>query len=197
MPRPATTSSPLQECDPAEAHKYGIVGRGEDTHPVSRSPAWWRSRRRTAPPTSTSMAATSCSRRSSGSARARRRGAGNEIQLTDAMLKLEHRQPFYGYHYRAAPSTAARRRASSRPMSPSRCGVRTCTRRSSGVIRRLLDEMQPPGAARLCRKSLPSAATPQRSKQRFATASLQKCRHTADFNVVHVCSSQDEDAVAV
>lgn len=22
----------VQECDPAEAHKYGIVGRGEDTH---------------------------------------------------------------------------------------------------------------------------------------------------------------------
>jgi UTP--glucose-1-phosphate uridylyltransferase len=27
------------------------------------------------------------------------RGAGNEIQLTDAMLKLERGQPFYGYHY--------------------------------------------------------------------------------------------------
>jgi UTP--glucose-1-phosphate uridylyltransferase len=27
------------------------------------------------------------------------RGAGNEIQLTDAMLKLGGRQPFYGYHY--------------------------------------------------------------------------------------------------
>ena len=28
------------------------------------------------------------------------RGAGNEIQLTDAMLKLEKQQPFFGYHYR-------------------------------------------------------------------------------------------------
>src|SRR5690606_5771110 len=28
------------------------------------------------------------------------RGAGNEIQLTDAMLKLEKEQPFYGYHFR-------------------------------------------------------------------------------------------------
>ena len=28
------------------------------------------------------------------------RGAGNEIQLTDAMLKLEKQQDFYGYHYR-------------------------------------------------------------------------------------------------
>ena len=28
------------------------------------------------------------------------RGAGNEIQLTDAMLKLASRQPFYGYHFR-------------------------------------------------------------------------------------------------
>jgi UTP--glucose-1-phosphate uridylyltransferase len=28
------------------------------------------------------------------------RGAGNEIQLTDGMLKLEKSQGFYGYHYR-------------------------------------------------------------------------------------------------
>ena len=28
------------------------------------------------------------------------RGAGNEIQLTDGMLKLEKDQDFYGYHYR-------------------------------------------------------------------------------------------------
>ena len=27
------------------------------------------------------------------------RGAGNEIQLTDGMLKLEKEQGFYGYHY--------------------------------------------------------------------------------------------------
>ena len=31
--------------------------------------------------------------------RAQERGAGNEIQLTDAMLKLEKQQKFYGYHY--------------------------------------------------------------------------------------------------
>ena len=28
------------------------------------------------------------------------RGAGNEIQLTDAMLKLKAKQPFYGYHFK-------------------------------------------------------------------------------------------------
>jgi UTP--glucose-1-phosphate uridylyltransferase len=27
------------------------------------------------------------------------RGAGNEIQLTDAMLRLARDQPFYGYRY--------------------------------------------------------------------------------------------------
>ena len=27
------------------------------------------------------------------------RGAGNEIQLTDGMLKLKDKQSFYGYHY--------------------------------------------------------------------------------------------------
>lgn len=30
------------------------------------------------------------------------RGAGNEIQLTDGMLKLEKQQPFFGYHYRGS-----------------------------------------------------------------------------------------------
>ena len=49
--------------------------------------------------TSTSTAATSCSRRSSRSCENQERGAGNEIQLTDAMLKLEKQQAFYGYHY--------------------------------------------------------------------------------------------------
>ena len=63
----------------------------------SASPAWSRSRRpRTRRQTSTSTAATSCSRRSSTSCRSQERGAGNEIQLTDAMLKLAETQPFFG-----------------------------------------------------------------------------------------------------
>ena len=80
----------VSECDPAETAKYGIVGVGEPVGSAatpSASPAWSRSRsRRTRRPTSTSTAATSCSRRSSTSWPRQQRGAGNEIQLTDAML---------------------------------------------------------------------------------------------------------------
>ena len=91
----------VQECDPAETHKYGIVGRGEDvgtgfeiTEMVEKP------QKGTAPsnlyingryilqPEIFSILAT------------QERGAGNEIQLTDAMLKLGAKQPMYGYHYR-------------------------------------------------------------------------------------------------
>ena len=54
------------------------------------------------------------------------RGAGNEIQLTDAMLKLRRSRRSTAITIAAAPSTAARRKVSSRPTSPSRCGGRTC-----------------------------------------------------------------------
>jgi hypothetical protein len=48
------------------------------------------------------------------------RGAGNEIQLTDGMLKLLKEQDFTGYHYKGATYDTAPRMASSWPMSPSR-----------------------------------------------------------------------------
>ena len=65
----------------------------------SRSPAWWKSRRAIARrPISFSPAATSCSRRSS-SPREQERGAGGEIQLTDAMIQLAKTQPFYGLQF--------------------------------------------------------------------------------------------------
>ncbi len=91
----------VQECDPAEAHKYGIVGKGstvgngfEITQMIEK-PA-----QGTAPsnlyingryilqPEIFSILAD------------QERGTGNEIQLTDGMLKLQKRQPFYGYHFR-------------------------------------------------------------------------------------------------
>jgi len=91
----------VQECDPADAHKYGIVGRGADAGQgfeitsMVEKPA-----RGTAPsnlfingryilqPEIFSILAT------------QERGAGNEIQLTDAMLTLAKAQSFFGHHYR-------------------------------------------------------------------------------------------------
>jgi UTP--glucose-1-phosphate uridylyltransferase len=91
----------VQECDPAEAHKYGIVGRGEDAHsgfeitgmvekpkPGTAPSNLYINGRYILQPEIFDILAS------------QERGAGNEIQLTDAMLKLGDSQAFYGYHYR-------------------------------------------------------------------------------------------------
>ena len=53
------------------------------------------------------------------------RGTGNEIQLTDAMLKLMNDQPFYGSHFKGGRLIAARRKDLSKPIWRSRFGGRT------------------------------------------------------------------------
>lgn len=91
----------VQECDPAEAHKYGIVGQGVPVHsgfeitgmvekpPVGMAPSnLYINGRYILQPEIFDIL------------QGQERGAGNEIQLTDAMLKLRAKQPFYGYHYR-------------------------------------------------------------------------------------------------
>jgi UTP--glucose-1-phosphate uridylyltransferase len=91
----------VQECDPAEAHKYGIVGKGRDVHTgFEISQMVEKPKPGTAPsnlfingryilqPEIFSILAT------------QERGAGNEIQLTDAMLTLAKAQTFHGFHYR-------------------------------------------------------------------------------------------------
>ena len=68
--------------DPPVRHR---LRRARNSAGPSRSPAWSRNRRRAPPPrTTSSPAATSCSPRSSKSSRPRSKGAGGEIQLTDA-----------------------------------------------------------------------------------------------------------------
>ncbi|TIU43503.1 MAG: UTP--glucose-1-phosphate uridylyltransferase, partial [Mesorhizobium sp.] len=71
------------------------------------------------------------------------RGAGNEIQLTDAMLKLEKKQPFYGYHYKGRTFDCGS------PEGFVEANVAFALWRSdmnasmAGVIRTLLDEVRP------------------------------------------------------
>lgn len=90
----------VQECDPKDAHKYGIVGKGADagtgfevTEMVEKPPQgtapsnFYLNGRYILQPDIFDILA------------AQERGAGNEIQLTDAMVKLQKAQPFYGYHY--------------------------------------------------------------------------------------------------
>jgi UTP--glucose-1-phosphate uridylyltransferase len=90
----------VQECDPSETHKYGIVGRGKDVHTgfeiagmVEKPQAG------TAPSNLYINGRYILQPEIFRVLEGQERGAGNEIQLTDAMLKLEKQQPFFGYHY--------------------------------------------------------------------------------------------------
>ncbi len=90
----------VQECDPDEAHKYGIVGRGKDagagfeiTEMVEKpekgtAPSnFFLNGRYILQPEIFSILAD------------QEKGTGNEIQLTDGMLKLNDRQDFYAYPF--------------------------------------------------------------------------------------------------
>jgi UTP--glucose-1-phosphate uridylyltransferase len=91
----------VQQCDPADAHKYGIVGDGKPIHsgfeitdmvekpkPGTAPSNYYINGRYILQPDIFSILEN------------QERGAGNEIQLTDAMLKLRGSQAFYGYHFR-------------------------------------------------------------------------------------------------
>jgi UTP--glucose-1-phosphate uridylyltransferase len=91
----------VEECDPSETHKYGIVGRGKDVHTgfeitqmVEKPPAG------TAPSNLIINGRYILQPEIFKILASHERGAGNEIQLTDAMLKLQSTEPYYGYHYR-------------------------------------------------------------------------------------------------
>ncbi len=91
----------VQECDPAEAHKYGIVGRGNDVHDgFAITGMVEKPKAGTAPSNLYINGRYILQPEIFGILEGQERGAGNEIQLTDAMLKLEKQQPFYGSHYK-------------------------------------------------------------------------------------------------
>jgi UTP--glucose-1-phosphate uridylyltransferase len=90
----------VQECDPAESHKYGIVGRGKDVHNgFEITEMVEKPKQGTAPSNLYINGRYILQPEIFRILESQERGAGNEIQLTDAMLKLEKEQPFYGYHY--------------------------------------------------------------------------------------------------
>lgn len=91
----------VQECDPEETHKYGVVGRGKEAYSgfeitgmVEKPP------RGTAPSNLYINGRYILQPDIFPLLEAQERGAGGEIQLTDAMLKMMAKQPFYGFHYR-------------------------------------------------------------------------------------------------
>ncbi len=90
----------VEQCEPEETNKYGIVGRAEDVgtgfridgmvekpKPADAPSNFFISGRYILQPEIFEILAT------------QEKGAGNEIQLTDAMLKLTKAQDFYGYHF--------------------------------------------------------------------------------------------------
>jgi UTP--glucose-1-phosphate uridylyltransferase len=90
----------VEECHPDEAHKYGIVGKGQDvqdgfriTGMVEKPKAgmapsnYFINGRYILQPEIFSILET------------QERGAGDEIQLTDAMLKLAEHHDFFGYRF--------------------------------------------------------------------------------------------------
>ncbi|MEF2552748.1 UTP--glucose-1-phosphate uridylyltransferase GalU [Aurantimonas sp. A2-1-M11] len=90
----------VEECDPQETDKYGIVGRGQDVgtgfrlegmvekpKPADAPSNYYISGRYILQPQIFDILET------------QEKGAGNEIQLTDGMLKLADQQDFYAYPF--------------------------------------------------------------------------------------------------
>jgi UTP--glucose-1-phosphate uridylyltransferase len=131
----------VEECDPADTDRYGIVGVGDDAPggafritsmvekpapEVAPSNLYINGRYILQPAIFAHLAK-------------QQRGAGNEIQLTDAMIALADSEPFYGCRFGAARSTAARSSASLPPTSPSGSSATTSAKRSKAEMRALLD----------------------------------------------------------
>jgi UTP--glucose-1-phosphate uridylyltransferase len=91
----------VQECDPAEAHKYGIVGKGAAAHSGFEITGMVeKPKRGTAPSNHYINGRYILQPEIFGILENQERGTGNEIQLTDAMLRLHESQAFYGYDFR-------------------------------------------------------------------------------------------------
>ena len=90
----------VQQCDPEEAHKYGIVGRGADVADgfeitgMVEKPA-----KGTAPSNLYINGRYILQPEIFDILKDQKPGAGGEIQLTDAMLTLSESQPFHGYEF--------------------------------------------------------------------------------------------------
>ncbi|MCG7504748.1 UTP--glucose-1-phosphate uridylyltransferase GalU [Mesorhizobium retamae] len=131
----------VQECDPAEAHKYGIVGRGEDTHTGFRiTEMVEKPKKGTAPSNFYINGRYILQPEIFQILENQERGAGNEIQLTDGMLKLMNNQSFYGYHYRGRTFDCGSPEGFVEANVAFALWREGTARSMAGVIRTLLDE---------------------------------------------------------
>lgn len=90
----------VEACDPAETHRYGIVGQGADAHTGFEITEMVEKPAPGTAPSNLFINGRYILQPEIFEHLARHeRGAGNEIQLTDAMLTLSKSQSFFGYHY--------------------------------------------------------------------------------------------------
>jgi len=90
----------VAECDPALAHKYGIVGKGEDLEGGFRITQMVEKPAKGTAPSNYYINGRYILQPEIFDILSRQeRGAGNEIQVTDAMLKLADKQPFSAYPF--------------------------------------------------------------------------------------------------
>ena len=91
----------VEECDPSQAHKYGIVGVGDTIGSGFRITEMVEKPARGTAPSNFFINGRYILQPEIFSILERQeRGAGNEIQLTDGMLKLAQTQDFAGYHFK-------------------------------------------------------------------------------------------------
>ena len=114
----------VEACDPADTAKYGIVGVGENVGSGFRITGMIEKPDPSNAPSNLYINGRYILHPEIFAHLARHdRGAGNEIQLTDAMIRLLAEQPFYGRRYTGGPMIAVPSSAFSQPISPSRSTV--------------------------------------------------------------------------
>lgn len=90
----------VEECDPALAHKYGIVGVGKELHGGFRIDGMVEKPKKGTAPSNYFINGRYILQPEIFAILANQeRGAGDEIQLTDGMLKLAESQPFAAYRF--------------------------------------------------------------------------------------------------
>lgn len=88
----------VQECDPGEAHKYGIVGKGKQiANGFEITKMVEKPKKGTAPSNLYINGRYILQPEIFNILSDQERGSGNEIQLTDAMMRLLNEQDFFGF----------------------------------------------------------------------------------------------------
>jgi len=90
----------VEEWDPSQTHKYGIVAKSKDVHNGFELTGMVEKPKPEDAPTNLYINGRYILQPEIFSIlENQERGAGNEIQLTDGMLRLLDEQPFYGYRF--------------------------------------------------------------------------------------------------